>query len=234
VLTAVVVDDEPEGRWRVTDLLTLGGWEVFQAAGAEDAVRRTADLDPDLVVVDTSAGRTQAPALFRRLRRTGSRARFLIVAADAAEQLRIASAEAGALACLPKPVDPRLLLSFLRSRTTGPAAQVTTTDSQLDDIELADINEVDDLHDFDIDDELDDRLQEIYVNTLPSRLSAITTGARSGDPVAVASAAFTLAGTSGQLGHPEVASLCQAIAHDARRGVLAHSRLVELQTLANA
>jgi DNA-binding response OmpR family regulator len=234
VLTALVVDDEPEGRWRVTDLLTLGGWEVFQAAGAEDAVRRTADLDPDLVVVDTSAGRTQAPALFHRLRRTGSRARFLIVAVDAAEQLRIASADAGALACLPKPVDPRLLLSFLRSRTTGPAAQDTTTDIQLDDIDLADINEVDDLHDFDIDAELDDRLQEIYVNTLPSRLSAITTGARSGDPVAVASAAFTLAGTSGQLGHREVASLCQAIAHDARRGVLAHSRLVELQTLANA
>jgi DNA-binding response OmpR family regulator len=239
VLTALVVDDEPEGRWRVTDLLTLGGWEVFQAAGAEDAVRRTADLDPDLVVVDTSTGRTQAPTLFHRLRRTGSRARFLIVAADDAEQLRIASAEAGALACLPKPVDPRLLLSFLRSRTTGPAAQVTTTDSQLDDsqlddTDLADINEVDDLHDFDIDAELDDRLQEIYVNTLPTRLSAITSGARSGDPVAVASAAFTLAGTSGQLGHPEVASLCQAIAHDARRGVLAHSRLVELQTLANA
>ena len=229
MLTALVVDDEPEGRWRVTDLLTLGGWEVFQASGAEDAVHSTADLDPDLVVVDTSSGRTQAPALFRRLRRTGSRARFLIVAADAPEQLRAASAEAGALACLPKPVDPRLLLSFLRSRTTGPAAQ-----APLSDVELADIHDVDDLHDTDIDADLDDRLQEIYVNTLPSRLSAITSGARAGDPVAVASAAFTLAGTSGQLGHPEVASVCQAIAHDARRGVLAHSRLVELQTLAIA
>ncbi len=215
MLTALVVDDEPEGRWRVTDLLTLGGWEVFQASGAENAVRRTADLDPDLVVVDTSSGRTQAPALFRRLRRTGSRARFLIVAADASEVLRAAAAVAGSLACLPKPVDPRILLSFLRSRTTGPAAQALTTEA-------------------DIDADLDDRLQEIYVSTLPSRLSAISQGARSGDPVAVASAAFTLAGTSGQLGHPEVASLCQAIAADARRGVLAHSRLVELQTLASA
>ena len=50
----------------------------------------------------------------------------------------------------------------------------------------------------------------------------------------MASAALTLAGTSGQLGYPEVASLCQEIARDARRGVLTHSRLAELQTLANA
>jgi CheY-like chemotaxis protein len=224
VLTALVVDDEPEGRWRVTDLLTLGGWDVLQASGPEDALRQAALLEPDLIVIDASTTRMQAPSLFRRLRGVGSRARFLLVAADPSEVLRAESAAAGALASLPKPVDPRLLLRFRRSRTRGLAAQ--------DD--LADIREVDDLHDLDIDADLADRLQEIYVTTLPGRLSAIATGARSGDPVAVASAAFTLAGTSGQLGYPEVASLCQSIARDARRGVLAHSRLVELQTLANA
>jgi CheY-like chemotaxis protein len=222
VLTALMVDDEPEGRWRVTDLLTLGGWEVFQASGAENAVRRTADLDPDLVVVDTSTGRTQAAALFRRLRRTGSRARFLIVATDASDELRAESATAGALACLPKPVDPRLLLSFLRGRTTGPAAQAP----------LSDIREPDDLHDEDLDADLMDRLQEMYVHALPGRLSAIASGTRSGDTTAVASAAHTLAGTSGQLGHPLVASVCRAIAADARRGVMAHARVVELQELA--
>jgi hypothetical protein len=72
------------------------------------------------------------------------------------------------------------------------------------------------------------------VARLPGRLTAIASGARSGDPVAVASAAFTLAGTSGQLGYREVASLCQAIARDARRGVVAHSRLAELRLLTNA
>ena len=224
MLTALVVDDEPEGRWRVTDLLTLGGWDVVQAAGTDEALHKAALLEPDLIVIDASTTRMQAPSLFRRLRGVGSRARFLLVAADPSEVLRAEGAAAGALACLPKPVDPRLLLSFLRSRTTGLAAQDT----------VADIREVDDLHDLDIDADLDERLQEIYMDSLPSRLTAIAAGARSGDPVAVASAAFTLAGTSGQLGYPEVASLCQAIARDARRGVLSHSRLVELQTLANA
>ena len=70
-----------------------------------------------------------------------------------------------------------------------------------------------------------DRLQEMYVDALPGRLSAIAVGTRAGDAPAVASAAHTLAGTSGQLGHPEVASICQAIAADARRGVLAHARV---------
>ena len=227
MLTALVVDDEPEGRWRVTDLLTLGGWDVVQAAGTQDALRQAGLLEPDLIVIDASTTRMQAPALFRRLRGIGSRARFLLVAADPSEVLRAEAAAAGALACLPKPVDPRLLLSFLRSRTTGLAAQEN-------DSTLADIREIDDLHDRDIDADLDERLQEIYVNTLPGRLTAIASGARSGDPVAVASAAFTLAGTSGQLGYREVASLCQAIARDARRGVVPHSRLVELQTLAYA
>lgn len=228
MLTALVVDDEPEGRWRLTDLLTLGGWDVVQAAGPQAALQQAALLEPDLIVIDASTTRMQAPALFRRLRGVGSRARFLLVAADPSEVLRAEAAAAGALACLPKPVDPRLLLSFLRSRTTGLAAQ--ENDQAV--INMADIREIDDLHESDIDVDLDERLHEIYVSTLPGRLTAIASGARSGDPVAVASAAFTLAGTSGQLGYREVASLCQAIARDARRGVLAHNRMVELQTLA--
>ena len=109
-------------------------------------------------------------------------------------------------------VVPGTLLDFLRGRTTGPTAV--------------------DGADEDLDDELMDRLQEMYRSALPERLSAIRTSTGAGDARAVASAANTLAGTSGQLGHPEVASICQAIAADARRGVLAHSRVQELQALA--
>jgi HPt (histidine-containing phosphotransfer) domain-containing protein len=77
-----------------------------------------------------------------------------------------------------------------------------------------------------------ERLQEMYVSALPGRLRAIASSTSSGNAPAVVSAAHTLAGTSGQLGHPEVASVCRAIAADARRGVMAHARVVELQELA--
>ena len=67
------------------------------------------------------------------------------------------------MACLAKPVEAGILLDFLRSRTTGLAAQG----------ELEAVHEVDDLHDDDLDAELMDRLQEMYVSALPGRLSAI-------------------------------------------------------------
>ncbi|TFV52734.1 Hpt domain-containing protein [Blastococcus sp. TF02A_35] len=117
---------------------------------------------------------------------------------------------------------PGTLLDFLRGRTTGPAAQAPLDEDEAD------------LHDEDLDAELMDRLQEMYLSALPERLTAIRTSTSAGDAPAVASAANTLAGTSGQLGHPEVASICRAIAADARRGVLAHSRVQELQALALA
>ena len=79
-----------------------------------------------------------------------------------------------------------------------------------------------------------DRLQEMYVSALPGPPLGDRAEHDSGDAPAVVSAAHTLAGTSGQLGHPEVASICRAIAADARRGVMAHARVVELQALALA
>jgi len=222
VLTALVVDDDADARRRVAGLLRLGGWQVREAAGAEDALRQAACADFDLVVTDVSMPGEDGPAMLRRMRRNGSRARFLVVTSDPTDEVRADAITAGAMACLAKPVEARILLDFLRSRTTGPAAQEPLTE----------VREWADLHDEDVDAELMDRLHEMYIDALPGRLRAIASGTRSGNAPAVVSAAHTLAGTSGQFGHPEVASVCRAIAADARRGVMAHARVVELQELA--
>jgi CheY-like chemotaxis protein len=224
VLTALVVDDEPEARRRVAGLLRLGGWHVLEASGATGALRQASLTTPDLVVTDVSMPGMTGPAMLRRLREQGSRARFLVVTSDPTDEVRAECAAVGAIACLAKPVDAHVLLDFLRSRTTGPAAQGSPTE----------IRGTEDLHEEDLDADLLDRLQQMYVSALPARLSAIASGTRSGDSTAVVSAAHTLAGTSGQLGHPEVASVCRAIAADARRGVMAHARVVQLQALALA
>jgi CheY-like chemotaxis protein len=224
MLTALIVDDESDARRRVAGLLRLGGWQVREAADALEALRLDATADFDLVVTDVSMPGENGPAMLRRMRRNGSRARFLVVTADPTDEVRAESVTAGAMACLAKPVEAGILLDFLRSRTTGLAAQG----------ELGAVHGVDDLHDEDLDAELMDRLQEMYASALPGRLKAIASGTRSGDAPAVVSAAHTLAGTSGQLGHPEVASICRAIAADARRGVMAHARVAELQELALA
>lgn len=222
MLTALVVDADALARRRVAGLLRLAGWQVSEAADVPAALRLAATTEVDLVVTESSVAGEDGLRMLRRLRSDGSQAHFLVTAEQPSLQVRTEAAAVGALACLGKPVDAGVLLDFLRSRTTGPAGQGNCSV----------IHEVDDLHDDDIDDDLMDRLQEIYMTALPGRLSAIDIHTRQGNSPAVASAAYSLAGTSGQLGHPEVASICQAIAADARRGVLAHSRVQHLHALA--
>jgi CheY-like chemotaxis protein len=222
VLTALVVDADPDARGRLADLLRITGWTATEASGADEALRQAAGLDLDLVVTDATVSGRPGAALLRRLRARGSAAHFLVVAQDPTDAVRAEAADAGALATLAKPVDARLVLDFLRSRTTGPAAQGRPCS----------ITDVEDLEDDDLDADLAERLDEMYVSALPGRLSAIAAQARAGNAPGLARAATVLAGTSGQLGHPAVAAVCQAIVADARRGVLAHARLVELQALA--
>jgi CheY-like chemotaxis protein len=223
VLTALVIDESPAARRQVTGLLELAGWGVHEAGDAEDARWLSTVTRPDLVVTAaTVLGAESGAALLRELRRAGSTARFLVVTPEPTDSQRAAATAAGALACLAAPVDARPLLDLVRSRT-APATDPAPTRAMVD---------IEDLHDADLDADLMERLQEMYDDALPTRFSAIDRSLQAGDPRAVAAAAHTLAGTSGQLGHPEVADVCQAIAADARRGILAHSLVSELAGLA--
>jgi CheY-like chemotaxis protein len=219
MLTALVIDESPAARRAVTGLLELAGWAVHEAADAEDARWLTPATTPDLVVAAaTVPGAASGAALLAELRSAGSTARFLVVTPDPTAEQRAAATAAGALACLAAPLDAHLLLDLVRSRTAP-----VLHDQMVD---------VEDLHDTDLDADLRQRLEGMYEDALPTRLSAIDRSMQDGDPRAVAAAAHTLAGTSGQLGHPEVAQVCQAIAADARRGIMAHSRVSELAGLA--
>jgi hypothetical protein len=73
----------------------------------------------------------------------------------------------------------------------------------------------------------------MYVSALPHRLSTIATSAQEGDADAVASAAQVLAEASAQLGHVDLATASAVLAGEARRGVVAHHRLMRLVELAS-
>ena len=223
MLTALVIAESPAARSQVTGLLELAGWGVHEAADGQDARWLTTATSPDLIVTTADVpGVESAAALLRELRAAGSTAHFVVVTPEPTDAQRAAAAAAGALACLAAPIDAHLLLDLVRSRT-APAARPTPAQDMVD---------VEDLHDADLDADLMERLQEMYDQALPNRFSAIDRSVRAGDPRAVADAAHTLAGTSGQLGHPDVAGICRAIAADARRGILAHSLVSRLAGLA--
>lgn len=224
MLTALVVDPSREARRRVGVLLRLGGWHVVEAPDARQALLVAASHELDLVVTEVVLPGETGLSLLARLREDGSRARLLVVTKAPTERIRAAAAGVGALACLAKPLDPWALIDFLRRRATGPATPVRHRHLRV-------VREVEDLHEEDVDADTMGRLREMYVSALPHRLSLIADGARSGDAMAVASAAQTLAGASGQLGHPQIASVCEDIAAEARRGVVSQPRLMELQLL---
>jgi DNA-binding response OmpR family regulator len=206
VRTALVVDDSFAARARITMLLELGGWRVHQAVGTENALRVAALIDPDLVVTDMVMRQGHGATLLRRLREQGSTARFLVVAARRTQQTLALASGSGALACLAKPVDPRLFVDVMRGLTPTAArpAAVPAPGARVD---------------------------EMYLAALPHLLSAIADGAQEGDASAVAVAAEGLSAASDRLGYAEIAVLSSTVAEDARRGTVSHGRLVKLVDL---
>ena len=215
MLTALVVDDSTSARRRVGTMLQLGGWQVHQAIGTEAALRVADDVDLDLVVTDIAMRGGNGAALLYRLRNEGCRARSIVVATKPTELVRAQATAAGAMACLAKPVDPRLFLDLMHGLSGRPA---TPAPAVRQDAAPA-------IH---VAAERLDRVQEMYVSALPHHLSAIAASAQEGDAASVAATAQVLAGASTEAGHAEVAWICRSIAADAARGVLSHARLMQL------
>ncbi|TFV65301.1 UNVERIFIED_ORG: response regulator [Bacillus sp. AZ43] len=216
VRTALVVDDSAGARRRITMLLQLGGWRVHQAVGTDAALRVAAVVEPDLVVTDMAMRNGHGATLMRRLRQNGSRAAFVVVSARRTHQVRALAAGAGAVACLAKPVDPRLFVDVLRGLA---AALPRPADEPVAPAEHRPAAPP------------PGRAEEMYASALPHWLTAIADSARAGDAEAVASAAVDLATVSARVGHVQLAFACHAVADDARRGVLPQSRLMELVEL---
>jgi CheY-like chemotaxis protein len=209
--TALVVDDSAAARHRVATLLKLGGWHVHQAVGTDLALRQAALLQPDLVVTDMAMRNGHGATLMRRLREEGSAAHFIVVTRRRTSQVRALASFAGALACLAKPVDPRLFLDVMRG---------------LSPVALSPVHEP--AVPAALDEDVHEREAEMFAGSLPHRLASIAASARRGDAAGVAASADVLARASARLGHAEIAFLAHALTEDARRGVVAHSRLMAL------
>lgn len=210
VQTALVVDDSAAARSRAATLLRLGGWQVVEAVGTDAALRMAAIVDFDLVVTDMPMRNGHGATLMRRLRESGSRARFLVTATRRTHQVRALAASAGAVACLAKPVDPRLFVDVMRGLAPVVSQPVPPTAAPAPAVEAS------------------DRAEEMYASALPHRLAAIAAGAREGDATTVAYISDVLASASARMGYAEVAQVAKAVADDARRGVVPQSRLMEL------
>lgn len=112
----LVVDDNEDSRLALRALLESMGYAVHEAADGHEAVQRTRDLRPHLILMDIMMPRMDGLEATRRIRATPELAETPIVCVSAMEGAGAASREAGSDDCILKPIYD---LSAFGDRVTG-------------------------------------------------------------------------------------------------------------------
>ena len=109
----LIVDDYAGARYLRSRILSDGGYEVLEAATAEEALRLIAATRPSLIVLDVNLPDLSGMEVCRRLKQDPATAAIpviLITAAWMSEQARLEGIASGANRYLVEPVDDALLL----------------------------------------------------------------------------------------------------------------------------
>ncbi|MER7580691.1 response regulator transcription factor [Kitasatospora sp. NPDC097691] len=121
--TVLIVDDQPLQRYGFRMLLeSQPDTEVVgEAAHGAEAVRLTADLRPDVVLMDIRMPGMDGIDATRRIVATGGRSRILVLTTFDLDEYAHAALRAGASGFLLKDARPEDLLSGIRSVAVGDA-----------------------------------------------------------------------------------------------------------------
>jgi two-component system, OmpR family, response regulator len=126
---AVVIEDDPDVRALLVELLQQSGFTVADSGTGADGLRSVRELDPDLVTLDLNLPDLDGIEVCRRLR-DGSEAYVIMLTARPDEIDRLVGLETGADDYLTKPFSPRELRARVaammrrpRRRVTAPAAE---------------------------------------------------------------------------------------------------------------
>jgi CheY-like chemotaxis protein len=112
----LLVDDEPNARKGYAELLERDGFRVVEAGNAEDALARSVEQQPDVVVTDISLPGEDGFLLAAHLRSIHPTRGIPIVAMTAhwGTDLQMRAQRAGIHAILAKPCQPRHLVAEVR------------------------------------------------------------------------------------------------------------------------
>ncbi|MFI5781936.1 response regulator transcription factor [Nocardia sp. NPDC051570] len=134
--SVLVVEDDPNVRSTLEQLLRFEGYRVQVAVDGRSALDLLEHERPDLAVVDVMMPRLDGLSLCRALRRRGDRLPILVLTARHQVGDRVAGLDAGADDYLPKPFDTEELLArlraLLRRSAPDPVEVLTVGDLTLD------------------------------------------------------------------------------------------------------
>lgn len=121
-LGILVIDDEPDAREILEEVLTQAGATVKLAADAADALRILSDFVPDLIISDLAMPGEDGLSLMRKIRaRTPDRVASvpaIALTAYTRTEDRVQALNAGFQLHVPKPVDPSELVATVASLRT--------------------------------------------------------------------------------------------------------------------
>ncbi|MFD4262716.1 response regulator [Streptomyces sp. NPDC058534] len=121
--TVLIADDQPLQRFGFRMLLESQDdmTVVGEAPGGAEAVRLTAELHPDVVLMDVRMPGLNGIEATRRIVATGGRTRVLILTTFDLDEYAYSGLRAGASGFLVKDAQPEELLAGIRSVATGDA-----------------------------------------------------------------------------------------------------------------
>ncbi|SDX58036.1 Hpt domain-containing protein [Albimonas donghaensis] len=231
------VEDEPDIRAIANLLLTqVGGFETDMCASGQEALDRTGDFNPDLILLDVMMPGLDGPQTLAGLRKDARLARTPVIFVTAKVQGREVSRyiSMGAVDVIPKPFDPLTLPDKLRAiwdRTcAAPPAGEDAAERVLALVEqhcrslIRQSEHLRDLLDRGVlgpaaDATTDEGGAAAATNEGGAAAAGTESGALAGD---VASIAHTLTGSAGAFGFSEISEAARALETEAERlGALA-------------
>ncbi len=126
---ALVVEDAPEYRTLLAELLTANGFSVTAVADGEAALASVTDAPPDVVLLDVELPGIDGVETCRRLR-TFSDVYVIMLTARAEEVDRLVGLTIGADDYVTKPFSPRELLARVQAVLRRPRSAAAQTDDE--------------------------------------------------------------------------------------------------------
>jgi CheY-like chemotaxis protein len=127
-LRVLAVDDEPDSREFVGEVLRRTGAEVRLAGSAAEALELLSGFTPDVLIADVEMPGEDGYALLRRVREAGHDVPAIALTAHSSADDRVRALEAGFLHHVPKPVEPAELQLVVAN--TAPANGGPRSDSR--------------------------------------------------------------------------------------------------------
>ena len=110
----LVVDDQPDIREVLTDYLNNKGFEVLEASGGEEALRRIPEFRPHIVLLDIAMPRMTGVEALRRIKALPHQAAVVMVSGIEDVETARQTLALGAADYITKPVDFQYLDSVLQ------------------------------------------------------------------------------------------------------------------------